>query len=90
MRLFGFRPKEEEAMREQIDSRIRQVCNKAAREREVNQEDFIAFVNDLKKEVMPGKTDRIEAVVDAIKKLIKDTDEDSPSKFYALLVTYHY
>lgn len=89
MRLFGFRPKEEEAMREQMDSKIRLACNKAARERELNVEDFMAFVSDLKKEVMPGKNDRIEAVVDSIKKLIKDTDEDSPSKFYALLVASH-
>ena len=88
MRLFGFRPKEEEALREQVDSRIRLMCNKAGKERELSHADFIIFINDLKKDVTPGRKDRIEAVVDAIKKLIKDVDEDSPSKFYALLVTF--
>lgn len=86
MRLFGFRPKEEEALREQIDSRLRITCSKVAREKEAGYPEFVAFIGELQKQVATGQKDRIEAVVDAIKKIIKDTEEDSPPKFYALLV----
>jgi hypothetical protein len=90
MRLFGFRPKEEEAMREQVEARIRLMCEKAGKQKDSGHSELVSFIAELKREVVPGRKDRIEAVVDSIKKLIKDSDQDSPAKFYALLVAVYY
>lgn len=81
------RPKEEEAMRVGVEAKMKAMCFKAAKEGQRCHSEFLSYIHDLRKEITPGRIDQIEAIVDAIKKFIKDTDTDSVPKFYAMLVT---
>lgn len=72
-----------------VESKMKMMCHKAAKEGAAGNSEFLSYIHELRKEVTPGKLDRIHAIVDAIKKFIKETDEDSVPKFYSMLVAQY-
>ena len=75
-------------MRGQVDTRLRDACSKASKDRPEDFTPVTQFLDYYRRELMPGREDKVEALVDSVKVMIKDTHVDSPMKFYSLLVCF--